>query len=685
MAAEKAAATQPIAGVDVGGTFTDIVLFEPDSGTLRVHKVPTTPVDQSKGVITGLEQVLSNLTGLGRLDHGTTVSTNALLEGNGATVALITTAGFRDTLEIGRTRRMLPSVYDPTFVRPPPLVPRPLRFEIAERLDKDGAVLVPLDDAAIETLAPSLHRRGVEALAVCFLHAYANPDHERRALDALQRAAPQIAITASHLVVPEFREYERFSTTVINAYLLPVMVRYLSTLGAALAERDYRGAVYTMASNGGTMDLETSQRLPIRTILSGPVGGVTGALWIGAAAKVTDFVTCDMGGTSTDVCLIEDSRPATVNETAFIGYPIKGRQFDINTVGAGGGSIAYAEAGNTLRVGPRSASASPGPACYGLGGTEPTVSDANMVLGRIGSRRLGGTIDPSIDLARTAVGKLAERLGVDDTVRMADGIVRVAVAQMASAIREITIERGYDPADFTLIAFGGAGPMHATLLAEDIGISEVLIPIFPGNLSALGLLASDQTYETVRTFLGHLDTLDLSALLAVRDGHVAEGRKELARRGFTDKAMRFAHALDMRFARQAFEITVDLADVVWTVTSLHEAFLATYERLFGHSDQDGEIEVVNIRTTVIGVTRKPAVPRPRQRKAKIDAAVIARRDAWFDGVPVGVAVYERNRLPIDVAFDGPAIVEEDGSTTVITPGWTARKDRSGNLRLTAVF
>lgn len=684
MAPEKTTSARPIAGVDVGGTFTDVVLFEPDSGALRVHKVPSTPADQSKGVVAGLEQVLPDLTGLSRLDHGTTVSTNALLEGNGATVALITTAGFRDTLEIGRTRRMLPSVYDPTFVRPPPLVPRPLRFEVAERLDKDGAVLVPLDDAAVETLARSLRRRGVEALAVCFLHAYANPDHERRALDALRRAAPQIAITASHLVVPEFREYERFSTTVINAYLLPIMVRYLSTLGAALASRHYGGAVYTMASNGGTMDLETAQRLPIRTILSGPVGGVTGALWIAAAAKVTDFVTCDMGGTSTDVCLIEHGRPATINETAFIGYPIKGRQIDINTVGAGGGSIAYVESGNTLRVGPRSAGATPGPACYGHGGTEPTVTDANIVLGRIGNRRLGGAIKPDVDLARAAVDTLAERLGVANTVRMADGIIRVAVAQMASAIREITIERGYDPGDFTLVAFGGAGPMHATLLAEEIGMSEVLIPIFPGNLSALGLLASDQVYESVWTSLCQLDSLDLVALATARDAHVADGRRELARRGFTDDAMRFAHALDMRYARQAFEITVEMTEEVWTVESLRRAFLATYEHHYGHADAAGEIEVVNIRTSIIGINRKPAVPRLRRRKGTIGDAIIVRRDAWFDETQVNVAVYERDKLPIDTPFDGPAIIEEDGSTTVITPGWTARIDRSGNLRLTAV-
>ena len=551
MHAGREQVSRPVVGVDVGGTFTDLVLFDSERGALEVCKVPSTAQDQSRGVVNGLERMLPDLSGLDRLIHGTTVATNTLLEGTGACVAMITTEGFRDVLEIGRTRRVLPSVYDTTFVRPPPLVARPLRFEVSERIDHDGATLAPLDESAIEAIAGRLADADVEALAVCFLHAYANPDHERRALDVVRRAAPEVAPTASHEVVPEFREYERFSTTVINAYLLPVMSRYLSTLGAALSGRGYGGAVYTMASNGGTMDLETVQSLPIRTILSGPVGGVAGALRVAEAEAITHFVTCDMGGTSTDVCLVEHGSPSSVNETAFVGYPIKGRQIDISTVGAGGGSIAWADGAETLRVGPRSAGAVPGPACYGLGGAEPTITDANMVMGRIGTRRLGGAIEPDPTLARDAVESLAERLGVEGVVRMADGIVRVAVAQMASAIREVTIERGYDPADFSLVAFGGAGPMHATMLAEDIGMSEVVIPEYPGNLSALGLLASDQIYETVRTFLGRLDTLDPGELSAVRDAHVADGRMELARRGFAGDAMRFAHALDMRYAHQA--------------------------------------------------------------------------------------------------------------------------------------
>tara|TARA_B100000686_G_scaffold133157_1_gene140124 strand:+ start:12021 stop:14066 length:2046 start_codon:yes stop_codon:yes gene_type:complete len=673
-----------IAGVDVGGTFTDLVLFDPDNGTLHITKVPSTPTDQSQGVVSGLARVLPDLTKLTRLDHGTTVSTNALLEGTGATVAMITTDGFRDVLEIGRTRRMLPSVYDPTFVRPAPLVPRPLRFEISERIDKDGSILIPLDSTAIKKLAPLLDQHGIEAVAVCFLHSYAHPSHEQSAVDILRHSAANIAITASHEVVPEFREYERFSTTVINAYLLPVMTRYLSTLGDSLAAKEYRGPVYTMASNGGTMDLETAQQLPIRTILSGPVGGVTGALWITADAAVTDFVTCDMGGTSTDVCLIENGQPAAINETAFVGYPIKGRQVDINTVGAGGGSIAYAENGDTLRVGPRSAGAKPGPACYDHGGTDATVTDANMVLGRVGNRRLGGSIQPKQELAQTAVSTLATELSVPDVFRMANGIVRVAVAQMASAIREITIERGHDPTEFTLVAFGGAGPMHATLLADEIGMREVFIPVFPGNLSALGLLASDQIHESVVTFLGRLNSLDLAALLSTRDAQVTEGRRELIRRGFTNDTIRFTHSIDMRYSRQAFEITVEMATESWSLASLRRAFLDTYERHYGHADSNGEIEVVNLRTSIIGVNKKPMVPRAHERRGSIEDAIIGSRESWFDESLIVVNIYDREKLPVNQRFSGPAIVEEDGSTTVVTPGWTGHIDSAGNLRLTAV-
>ena len=676
--------TDMIAGVDVGGTFTDIALFDARRGELSVGKVPSTPANQSQGVLNGLQSVLPSLDQLGKLVHGTTVATNTMLQSSGAVVALVTTAGFRDVLEIGRTRRMLPSLYDTTFKRPPPLVSRPLRFEVAERLAADGAVLTPLDEAGLAGVADAIREAHAESVAVCFLHSYVDATHELRAKELLQRALPGVWITTSAEVVPEFREYERFSTTVINAYLLPVMDRYMAALSTELAAHGYRGSIYTMSSGGGIMDLDTARSVPVRTILSGPAGGVTGAIWIAQAAGLANIITCDMGGTSTDVCLIENLTAAAVNETAFAGYPIKGREVAINTVGAGGGSVAYVEGGNTLQVGPRSAGAEPGPACYGRGGTEATVTDANVVLGRLGGRLLGRSIRPDPALARRAVAALAARLGVASVEAMAEGIVRIAVAQMANAIREISIERGYDPSDFVLFAFGGAGPMHATQIADEIALREILIPILPGNLSALGLLACDQSYERVRTFLARLSTIDPASLGAALDEHERLGRDELRRRGFEPGAMRFRHALDMRYTRQAFELTVDLPDSVRTAAGLRQNFLAAYARHYGRADPEGEIEVVNLRTTSVGVTNKPALPPVRGACQRLADAVTAQRTLIVDGAAVTAAVYERERLPVETPFEGPAIVEEDGSTTVVLPGWRARRDATGNLRLSAL-
>ena len=672
---------QRIAGVDVGGTFTDVVLFDARALTLNVSKVPSTPANQADGVRKGLQVVLPDLGHLDKLVHGTTVSTNTMLQASGARVALVTTRGFRDVLEIGRTRRMLPSLYDTTFTRPPPLVPRPLRFEVSERLGADGSVLIALDESELEQIAHAVREANAEAVAICFLHAHINAAHEARAKDVLQPLLPGVWITTSAEVVPEFREYERFSTTVINAYLLPVMDRYMSSLSARLGEAGYRGKVFTMSSGGGIMDLDAARSMPVRTILSGPAGGVAGALWIAKAADLRDFITCDMGGTSTDVCLIENLQAASVSETAFAGYPIKGREVAINTVGAGGGSIAYMEAGRTLQVGPRSAGAEPGPACYGRGGSEPTVTDANVVLGRLGPRLLGGVIRPDLQRATVAVAALADRLGVASAEEMAEGIVRIAVAQMANAIREISIERGYDPSEFVLLPFGGAGPMHAAQIAEEIGMREILVPILPGNLSALGLLASDQRYERVQTFMTRLSALDRATFGAALDEHVRLERDELQQRGFAVQAMRFQHALDMRYVRQAFELTVELPEGVREPQALRQVFLDAYTRHFGRADAKAEIEIVNLRTTAIGLTDHPVFPPVREAARRLEDAAIARRPMISGGRSSTAVVYERERLPVDALFEGPAIVEEEGATTVVPPGWRGRRDATGNLRL----
>jgi N-methylhydantoinase A len=437
-----------------------------------------------------------------------------------------------------------------------------------------------------------------------------------------------------------------------------------------------------MSSSGGTMDSELACRLPVRTILSGPAGGVAGSLWVANAIGMQNFITCDMGGTSTDVCLVEAGQPDTVTEVAFAGYPIKGHQISINTVGAGGGSLAYLEAGNILRVGPRSAGAQPGPACYGLGGVEPTVTDANVALNRMDTtRRLGGHIEIHRECAVRAIGTLAERIDNADISHLAEGIIKIAVARMASAIREITIEKGHNPSDFALMAFGGAGPMHAAALSEELGIREVVIPLHPGNLSALGLIASDQRYDFVRTFLRTLSKLDASEIETALDAAEREAAALLAARAFTSDSIRCEHTLDMRYVRQAFEITVALPGRPVSRETLRACFLAAYERHYGHVDTASEIEIVNLRTTAVGLTAKPAMASLDKANGSLSEACLGSTDMTVGGKSVKTALYDREQLPCDEPVSGPCIIEELGATTVVLPGWTCRRDRCGNLRL----
>lgn len=666
-----------VIGVDVGGTFTDLVLLESD-GSITLGKVPSTPENQAMGVMAGLRSVTDDVRGLGRVAHGTTVSTNALIEGRGAPVALVTTSGFGDLLEIGRTRRMLPSLYDPSFVRPAPLVPRPLRVEIAERLTADGVAQAPLNEDAVAAAAEQIGQ-AVRAVAVCFLHSWRDARHERRASEILRSLMPGIFVTTSAEVVPEFREYERFSTAVLNASLMPVMDHYLGALDDSLARAGCAGRLVTMSSAGGTLDTGTARRLPVRTILSGPAGGVAGALWIAESAGLADFITCDMGGTSTDVCVIEALRPAVVSETAIAGYPLKGMQYDINTVGAGGGSIAYAEADDILKVGPQSAGAEPGPASYGRGGTEPTVTDANLALGRLGTdRTFGGAIKPDRGLAEEAVRSLAKRLGLQVEV-LAEGIVRLAVARMAGAVRAITIERGRDPADFALMPFGGAGPMHACDLSEELGIRDILIPVCPGNLSALGLVASDYRQELVRTYVKRLDECEETELRTLLLEQEKAGLDLEMVVGATGGNVRFEHALDMRYARQAFETTIRLPAAIPSIAELRELFLDVYRRLYGQADPKGAIEIVNLRTLVVGVVERPsplALPPASSEPSRTGS-----RKLWLRGAQSDWSVYDRARLDAGHTFAGPAVIEEANATTVVLPGWTVTVDQWGNLRL----
>ncbi len=669
-----------IVGIDVGGTFTDLTAVDEATGRVVVTKVPSRPHHEAAAVLQGLEALGIAARDVRRLVHGTTVGTNAVLERRGARVAVVTTAGFRDLIEIGRTKRNIPALFVPTFVRPKPVVERKHRFEVVERLAADGSVLVALDPASVERALDAALAGGAEAIAVCLLHAYLNPAHERTIADTAKGRCPGVPVSCSADVVAEYREFERFSTTVLNAYLQPLMDGYLSGLEERLRATGYAHGVLTVASSGGMMTTETARRLPIKTIFSGPAGGVSQACFVGGAAGVRDLITYDMGGTSTDVCLVRDLTPLATSDGMVGAFPVKVPQIDMHTVGAGGGSLAWLDVDGSLQVGPRSAGAAPGPAAYGLGGTEPTVTDANVVLGRIGiTKRLGGSIALDATLARRAVADLAESMGRTLGVEpLAEGIVRIAVARMTSAIREISIQRGHDPRDFTLLAFGGAGPMHALALADEIGIPRVLVPRHPGNFSALGLLASDVKHDDVRTRVGPLGErwARLPDLFAEME---AAARRQLELDGFATADQQMRRSLDLRYRSQAFELNLELAGE--SLAAIEAAFHARHQAVYGHADPTATIELVNARLTAYGVVPKPAAERHEAAGASLDAALVERRPVWFDGARHDCPVWERERLPERAPLAGPAIVEEFGATTVIPPGWRGALDAHGNLRL----
>jgi N-methylhydantoinase A len=671
-----------VVGIDVGGTFTDVTAID-EAGAVRVAKVPSQPRDEAAAVLAGLAALGIDPRAVRRLVHGTTVGTNAILERRGARVALVTTAGFRDLLEIGRTKRNIPALFVPTFVRPRPVVPRSLRFEVIERLGPDGSVLTPVDETSLVQAMEALSATRPEAVAVCLLHAYANGAHERAVAEALRGRFPGVPVCTSAEVVPEYREFERFSTTVLNAYLQPLLDRYLGNLEKRLLESGYAYGVLTVGSSGGVMTVDTARRLPIKTIFSGPAGGVSQACFTAARAGLGDLITYDMGGTSTDVCLVRDGRPSTTTDNLIGAFPVKVPQIDLRAVGAGGGSIAWLDVDGSLRVGPQSAGARPGPAAYGLGGTAPTVTDANVVLGRMGTDRpLGGAIRVAPAPARAAVAALGAALGGLTPEATAEGIVRIAVARMTSSIREISIERGHDPRDFTLLAFGGAGPMHAIPIAEELGIPRVVVPPHPGNFSALGLLAVDVKHDDVRTRVHALaDAAAVIAALVAEMEAVAATRLEAD--GFPPAARRLERSLDLRYAGQAFELNVPLPPGPPAPAALAADFHARHLATYGHSDPGGVVELVNVRLAAYGVGPEggiAALARPATGAAPAPAT-LEPRAVWFGGRSLATPVHVRERLDPGARVEGPAIVEESGATTVVFPGWRAAVDPWGNLRL----
>ncbi|HEV8617657.1 MAG TPA: hydantoinase/oxoprolinase family protein [Methylomirabilota bacterium] len=669
-----------VVGIDVGGTFTDLTEIDETTGAVRITKVVSTPNDEARAVMSGLERI-ADPRQVRRVVHGTTVATNAIIQRRGARVAYVTTAGFRDLIEIGRTKRNMPALFNPTFVRRRPPVERPLRFEVGERMLADGTVLRPLDDADVRRLCEQMRESRAEAFAVCLLFSYANPAHERRLGDALARAFPGVPVSLSSDVVPEYREFERFSTTVFNAYIRPLMERYLESLEKTLVAAGYPPGVLTVGSSGGALTVDAARRLPIKTISSGPAGGVSQAIFLARVIEVPNLITYDIGGTSTDVCLVLGYEAGVTTETMLAGFPVKTPQIDIKSVGAGGGSLAWVDVDGSLQVGPHSAGAEPGPACYGRGGREATVSDANLLLGRLSATQpLGGTIRPDPSLATEVIARLADRLGGFDLHRLADGIIRIMVARTVSSIREISIQRGHDPRDFELMAFGGAGGMHAIPTAEELGISRIVIPRFPGNFSALGVAASDIKHDAVRTHIAPLDGA-LPAIHATFAELRARAARQLQEDGFGPAETRFVFSLDLRYLGQAFELNVAVDATTSTVADIVRAFHAKHLQSYGHMNESASVELVNIRLTAYGVVAKAPPPRYRSPVTSLAEALREERAVYFDDAFVRCPVYDRDRLPESAVLAGAAIVEEFGATTVIFPAWRGRVDEFGNLRL----
>ena len=662
-------------GIDVGGTFTDFVLQD-DAGHVHIHKLLTSGRDPSVAILQGLADLEAGPEVT--IIHGTTVATNALLERRGARAALISTAGFGDVLEIGRQTR--PDLYALHPARPAPLVPAHWRYELPERVDQQGNVVSPLTGEAVDAVVRQILEEEVESVAVCFLFSFLNPAHERLVRDRIGilggEAAPFVSLSSE--VLPEYREYERTSTTVINAYVAPLMSRYLTRLEEGLAGRRLR----IMQSNGGSISAEAARMLAARTALSGPAGGVVGAFELARLAGFEQAITFDMGGTSTDVSLCPGRVQATT-EGAIAGLPLRLPMIDIHTVGAGGGSIARRDAGGALRVGPESAGSDPGPMCYGRDSAQAvTVTDANLLLGRLDSQHfLGGRMILDDERPRVRLQHLARELG-SSLEEAAWGIVRVANSNMERAIRRISVERGHDPRRFTLVAFGGAGPLHACELAAELRIPRVLIPPHPGVLSALGMVLADLVKDYSRTVMLPANEVDGGALERLFAPLRARARDELQAEGLAESDIDLLPALDVRYCGQSYELTIPLTDSgVGFVEQFHEA----HRRRFSYASEEEPLEVVNLRLTAVGRTPKPTfAPQPAEdvdpRQAQIGHKAVFFVAPELGGLrSVPAALYARERLRPGNMVVGPAIVFQFDTTTVVPPGWVARVDGWGNL------
>ncbi len=674
--------------VDTGGTFSDFVYLNEDTGAVSITKIPSTPDDPSRAILQGVEALMAQGVRASEISffcHGTTVGTNALLEGKGVRTGLLVTEGFSAIYEVAEQSRPYgTAIFDVMYDKPAPLVPPSLTGEVRERVDFRGDVLLPLDEAALRQTLRGLKARRIEALAVCLLFSFLHPQHEARVRDIAHDELPGCNVSLSSEILPQIREYYRLSTTVINAYLQPILARYVASLDRRLAQAGVATPQkYIMQSNGGTSTFAEAARTAVTTVLSGPAGGVAAGV---AASRITGFaniITFDMGGTSCDVALIKDGAPIFTSRGKIEGRDIAVPMMDINTVSAGGGTIARADRFGALEVGPQSAGAVPGPACYGRGGTEPAITDCNLVLGYLSAGNfLGGRMQLDRGKAQAAVAHVAKplALGVPEA---AEGIVRIIEVKMEEAIKAISTMRGHDLRDFMLLAFGGAGPVHAARMARDLGMAGVIVPLYPGVFSALGLLMSDVKHDYIRSRMTTIDKLGSADVADVFAALEAQARGDLHRDGFADKDIRIERTIDLRYAGQGYEIGLPCtADEIAALPALRKAFDAEHKSQFGHSAPEEPVEVVSYRLRGVGVVQPVTMPRFTPQGGTLADALIETRDVRFDGKTVSCPVYQREKLDAGLTLHGPAVLDQFDCTTVICEGQVARVDEWKNLIVT---
>jgi N-methylhydantoinase A len=662
--------------MDIGGTFTDFVVVDEAAGRTSSGKVLSTPANPAEGVLVGLEQFVPELGGIEFLVHGTTVGLNAFLERKGTRVLLLMTAGLRDSYSIARHDRK--ELYALQYRKPKRLVPRRDVLEVTERLRYDGSVEIPLDEASLTPIVEKIRAEGIEAVALCLVHSFTNPEHELRVREVLERECPGLSVTVSHEIAREWREYERASSAVLNAYIAPRVERYLGTLEAELGTREVGATLHVMQSNGGITTARKAREQPIQTLLSGPVGGTMGCAALSRSTRRPNLLGIDMGGTSFDLSLVVDGRPSVSMETELEGLPVLMSLVDIHTIGAGGGSLAWLEAGG-LRVGPQSAGADPGPACYGRGGAQPTVTDANLFLGRLDPGYfLGGRMSLDEEAAQRALHSIGPHVGLDDT-EFAEGMLAIINAKMADAMRTITVKQGIDPREYSLVAFGGAGPMHAVWLAEELEIGEVIVPWSPGTFSAWGMLQTDMRHDVVRAFYRPIVELEAGDVAAVYAQLEEEGAALLEHEGVAAADRYSARSADMRYVGQEYTVNVTIGAEISLDTIDHD-FHETHRIRYGHSTPGAPVEFVNLRLAAMG--RIGAGRAPFQASEDGQDPLLGRRRVVFSGTEYETEVLLRDNLRPGARLEGPVVIEEESSTTVVPPDNAVDVDDLGNLLVT---